>query len=67
MVLVSSMAAFSKRWVLIGALLTVALRLPVHSQDSPVKGFQIHVTEPAYTGFPIWIQADLTFPQEVLT
>ena len=65
MVLVSSMAAFSKRWVLIGALLTVALRLPVHSQDSPVKGFQIHVTEPAYTGFPIWIQADLTFPQEV--
>jgi hypothetical protein len=59
------MAAVSKRWVMVGALLTVASQLSVHAQDSAIKRFQIHVTEPVYTGFPIWIQADLSFPQEV--
>jgi hypothetical protein len=58
------MGIVSLRWVLLGTLLTVALQLPVHAQDSPIRRFQVHITEPAYTGFPIWIEADSP-PQEV--
>lgn len=46
--------------------MVVAAALPsAHAQASSVQKFQIHVTEPAYTGLPVWIYADLSFPLEI--
>lgn len=39
-----------------------AAALLAHAQVASVQNFQIHVTDPAYTGLPVWIYADLSFP-----
>jgi hypothetical protein len=36
-----------------------------HAQVSSVQNFQIHVTDPAYAGLPLWIYAELSFPLEI--
>lgn len=41
-----------------------AAALLAHAQVSSVQSFQIHVVDPAYTGFPAWIYA-IEFPLEI--
>lgn len=36
-----------------------------HAQTSNVQKFQIQISDPAYTGMPVWLHADLSFPLEV--
>jgi len=40
-------------------------RAPTHVQSSGAQKFQIRVTDPAYTGLPIWIYAELSSPLEI--
>jgi hypothetical protein len=53
------------RRILAVAILATAPLSSAHAQVSNVQKFQIHVTDPAYTGLPIWINAELRFPLEI--
>lgn len=53
------------RRILAGAILATATLSSAHAQASSVQKFQIHVTDPAYTGLPVWIYAELDFPLEI--
>jgi hypothetical protein len=47
------------------AILATVTPCSAHAQVSNVQKFQIHVTDPAYTGLPVWIYAELGFPLEI--
>lgn len=47
------------------ALIATAARSSAHAQVSGVQKLQIHVTDPAYTGLPVWIYAELSFPLDI--
>lgn len=53
------------RRILAVALLVTAALSSAHAQTSSVQKFQIRVTNPAFTGLPIWIYAELDFPLEI--
>lgn len=46
-------------------LLATLAAPPARAQSSGVQKFQIRVPDPAYTGLPIWVYADLGSPLEV--
>lgn len=52
-------------WVLTVALLAAGAPGWAHAQSSNVQKFQIQLSEPAYTGMPIWIRAELSSPLEI--
>jgi hypothetical protein len=52
------------RRILTMAFLATAALSSAHAQTS-VQKFQIRVTDPAYTGLPLWIYAELSFPLEI--
>jgi len=35
------------------------------TQVSSVQNFQVHVTDPAYTGLPVWVYADFSSPLKI--
>ncbi|HZV90279.1 MAG TPA: hypothetical protein VFF95_22215 [Candidatus Binatus sp.] len=53
------------RRILTVAFLVTAALSSAHAQTLSVQKFQIHVTDPAYTGLPVWIYAELGFPLEI--
>jgi hypothetical protein len=53
------------RWILTVALLATAAPGWAHPQMSNVQKFQIQLSDPAYTGMPVWIHAELSFPLEI--
>jgi hypothetical protein len=53
------------RWIFALAILATVTPCSAHAQVSNVQKFQIHVTDPAYTGLPVWIYAELGFPLEI--
>jgi hypothetical protein len=53
------------RWILTVALLATAAPGWAHPQTSNVQKFQIQLSDPAYTGMPVWIHAELSFPLEI--
>jgi hypothetical protein len=53
------------RWTLTVALLATAAPGWAHAQTSNVQKFQIQLSDPAYTGMPVWIHAELSFPLEI--
>jgi len=53
------------RRILTVAFLVTAALSSAHAQTSSVQKFQIRVTDPAFTGLPIWIHAELSFPLEI--
>ena len=53
------------RRILTVALLVATALSSAHAQTSSVQKFQIRVTDPAFTGLPIWIYAELNFPLEI--
>jgi len=59
------MEAIQARRIFTVAFLAAAALSSAHAQISSVQKFQIHVTEPAYTGLPVWIYAELSFPLEI--
>jgi hypothetical protein len=59
----SNMNPIQVRPILTMALLATAALSS--AQTSSVRKFQIRVTDPAFTGLPIWIHAELSFPVEI--
>ena len=59
------MNAIQARRILTLAFLAAAALSSAHAQMSGVEKFQTHVTDPAYTGLPIWIYVEATFPLEI--
>jgi hypothetical protein len=53
------------RWILTVALLATAAPGWAHAQTSNVQKFQVQLSDPAYTGMPVWIHAELSFPLEI--
>jgi len=53
------------RWILAVSLLATGAPGWAHAQTSNVQKFQIHLSDPAYTGMPVWIHAELSFPLEI--
>jgi hypothetical protein len=53
------------RWIILAALLATGAPRWAHVQTSNVQKFQIQISNPVYTGMPIWIQAALSLPLEV--
>jgi len=53
------------RWILGVTLLATGAPGWAHAQTSSVQKFQIRVTDPAFTGLPVWIYAELSFPLEI--
>ena len=53
------------RRILTVAFLVTAAVSSAHAQTSSVQKFQIRVTDPAFTGLPIWIYAELDFPLQI--
>jgi hypothetical protein len=51
------------RMLALALLATVAYS--TSAQVPRVQTFQIHITDPAYTGLPVWIYAELNFPLEI--
>lgn len=51
--------------ILTVAFLAMAAPSWAHAQTPTVQKFQIQLTDPAYTGMPVWIHADLSFPLEI--
>lgn len=47
------------------AMFATAALSSARAQESSVQKFQIHVTDPAYTGLPVWIYAELNPPLEI--
>ncbi|PYT62954.1 MAG: hypothetical protein DMG42_37100 [Acidobacteria bacterium] len=59
------MNAIQARRILTLAFLAIAALSSAHAQMSDVQKFQIHMTDPTYTGLPIWIYAESSFPLEI--
>ena len=59
------MRSIQVRRILTLAMFATATLSSAHAQVSSVQKFQIRVTDPAYTGLPVWINADLSFPLEI--
>jgi hypothetical protein len=53
------------RWIFTVALLATAAPGWAHAQTSNVLKFQIQLSDPAYTGMPVWIHAELSSPLEI--
>jgi hypothetical protein len=53
------------RWILAVTLLATGAPGWAHAQTSKVQKFQIQLSDPAYTGMPVWIHAELSFPLEI--
>jgi hypothetical protein len=53
-----------RRMLVVAFLATASLR-SAYPQVSSVQKFQIHMTDPAYTGLPVWIYAESSFPLEI--
>ena len=53
-----------RRMLAVAFLMTASVR-SAHPQVSTVQKFQIHMTDPAYTGLPIWIYAESSLPLEI--
>jgi hypothetical protein len=51
--------------MLVRVTLATVLLFSSSGQVSRVQNFQVHLTGPAYTGLPIWIYAELSFPLEI--
>ena|SRR5215831_2732557 len=54
----------TRRMLVVAFLVTASLR-SAYPQVSTVQKFQIHLTDPAYTGLPIWVYAESSFPLEI--
>lgn len=50
--------------VLTFALFAVTLPVVASAEGAAVQEFRIHIDQPAYTGLPVWIIADLGYPLE---
>lgn len=59
------MGSIAGRWMLAIVLLATFSEPPAQAQSSGVQKFQVRVANPAYTGSPIWIYADLGSPLEI--
>jgi len=59
------MNAIQARRILTLAFLAIAALSSAHAQMYDVQKFQIHMTDPTYTGLPIWIYAESSFPLEI--
>jgi len=59
------MGAVAARWMIAVVFLATFAKAPAHAQSSGVQKFQIRVPDPAYTGLPIWIYAELSSPLEI--
>jgi len=53
------------RWIFTIALLAAGAPSWAHAQTPNVQKFQIQLFDPAYTGMPVWIHAELSFPLEI--
>src|SRR5205809_5779758 len=60
-----NMGVITLRWILSAVLLAAFTEPPTRAQSSGAQKFQIRVTDPAYTGLPIWIYAELSSPLEI--
>jgi hypothetical protein len=60
-----NMGRIQVRRILTVALLAMAAPSWAHAQTPNVQKFQIQLTDPAYTGMPVWIHAELSFPLEI--
>src|SRR5260370_31981730 len=60
-----NMRRIQLRWILTVALLATAAPGWAHAQTSNGQKFQIQLSDPAYTGMPVWIHAELSFPLEI--
>ena len=59
------MGVITLRWILSAVLLAAFTEPPTRAQSSGAQKFQIRVTDPAFTGLPVWIYAELSFPLEI--
>lgn len=55
------MDGIQKRRMLVVAFLVTASLRSAYPQVSTVQKFQIHMSDPAYTGLPTWICAESSF------
>ena len=53
-----------RRMLVVAFLVTASLR-SAYPQVSTVQKLPIHMTDPAYTGLPVWIYAESSFPLEI--
>src|SRR5215472_9880803 len=53
-----------RRMLVVAFLVTASLR-SAYPQVSTVQKLPIHMTDPAYTGLPIWVYAESSFPLEI--
>jgi hypothetical protein len=60
-----NMGRIQVRRILTVAFLAMAAPSWAHAQTPNVQKFQIQLTDPAYTGMPVWIHAELSFPLEI--
>lgn len=60
-----NMDAIAVRWILTAVFLATLAGPPAHAQSSSAQKFQVRVTDPAYTGLPVWIYAELSSPLQV--
>lgn len=54
-----------RRMLVVAFLVTASLR-SAYPQVSTVQKFQIHMSDPAYTGLPTWICAESSFPSSIM-
>ena len=60
-----NMKPIRARWVFASAVFATLTTCPSRAQVPHIQKFQTHVTQPAYTGMPIWIYAEVDFPLEI--